>query len=198
MLDALAKGSTLASSQKNVQKAFLTIKAGIEAAAKRGETIVDGVRRIPVEGLTEGNKDDDFGASKESASGRAIVLIPLSVSPSLATNPPPAVEVLLHLHGRGIGYRKPSSGPARDEAIDKIEAQLSASGRKMIAVLPQGVSMAKEKSAFGSDPSGFNSNTYLDQVFAKLTAMGIWPKAPPIKQVVLSAHSAGGFSLTQG
>src|SRR5262249_50284363 len=26
----------------------------------------------------------------------------------------------------------------------------------------------------------------------------IWPKAPPIKQVVLSAHSAGGFSLTQG
>ncbi len=197
-LDALAKGATQAASMKNVAEVFAAIRAGFDAAARRGETQVDGVRRIPVEGLTRGNQKDDLGASAQSAKGWAIVLIPNSISDKLSSAAKPSVEVLLHLHGKNSGYRTAGSGPARDENIDKIETQLRVSGRQMVAVLPQGVSSAAKTSAFGDASFGFDSNEYLDEVFAKLTGLGVWPKTPAVSQVVLSAHSGGGFGLTQG
>jgi hypothetical protein len=108
------------------------------------------------------------------------------------------VDVLLHLHGHGIGFRRPGgSGAARDETIDKTESQLEDSKRNMIAVLPQG----NYRSNFGE----FDSDDYLTKVFAKLTAT---PRPPDGKQmvlpsgktpgrVVLSAHSGGGNTVVR-
>jgi hypothetical protein len=162
---------------------------------------IGGIRRIPIEGLTQGNQDaapDPEGSTSEAANGRAIVLIPVALLDP--AKPPASVELLLHLHGWGIGWRTRSkagpekgmgAGTVRDEALNKIEAQLEASGRgQMMAVLPQGAN----KSQFGEK---FNSDAYLKDVFDRLVAMKIWPAAPKVGNLVLAGHSGAGATLSE-
>jgi hypothetical protein len=169
--------------------------AGETRSAKPG----DSIRRIPLDGLTKGyQKEGKHGHTAESAAGRAIVLMPQS----LDVNKP--VEVLLHLHGWGVGYRlrtKPhednikglEQDTVRDVAIDKTQAQLEASGRKqMIGVLPQGGT----HSEFGDK---FNSDDYLRDLFRRLEEIGVWPKGKDLEKsisnVVLSGHSGAGGTI---
>ncbi len=130
-----------------------------------GERMVGHVRRIPLDGLPTG-------------ASRAIVVLPASV-----TGGPGPVDVLLHFHGHNTGYQS-----GRDITIDKVEAQLEASGRRMIAVLPQGTAKAN----FGA----FATDAYLKAVFAKLTTLGLWTPAPPRGSVVLAGHSGGGREVS--
>jgi hypothetical protein len=173
-----------------------------------GEKLVGAIRRIPIEGLDVGNKSNDLDdpidweldpvtkkkdktkpkawtrdKTKETAAKRAIVLVPDTL------NPKDPIEVLLHLHGFGIGYRQPKGGGAsRDEDNDKTEAQLEGGKRNMIAVLPQG--------AYFSGFGNFDSDTYLTKVFAKLADMKILPEGTKPGRVIFSAHSGGGDRVT--
>ncbi len=183
VMDAIAAATTLPKFKSKVSNLFSTIKENFERAALRNETTVGNTRRIPVEGLSGG-----FQPKGKSGVGQAVVIIPPAAKISNAKTQPP-VEVLLHLHGYEARLDKGEA--SHDVAMDKMEQQLEASGRPMIGVLPQGSS----KSSFGDD---FNSNTYIDEVFKNLAASGVWATPPAISQVVLSAHSGGGFTLAEG
>ncbi|HTX76021.1 MAG TPA: DUF4157 domain-containing protein [Terracidiphilus sp.] len=162
----------------------------------KAETSVAGVRRIPVEGIPGGNIDKDRQrAAVEAADNRAIALIPAG----LDTLQP--VDVLLHLHGHNVGYRQRATKGADDETLgvgtvrdvesDRIEQQIAASKRPIIAVLPQGTT--------GSGFGKLNSDAYIAEVFKKLTAMGVWgpdASAPKIGRVILSGHSGAGDPLS--
>lgn len=151
------------------------------------------VRRITVEGLTQGYQRPKKAVPGAPTPGEAVALIP-----PLAASDSGPVEVLVHLHGFGIGYRRQtkqlretvgnlalSVGEERDVALDKTEAQLVASGRRMVGVLPQGGT----HSEVGSN---FDAKSYAEEVFGKLVALGVWSKAPSISGVVLSGHSGAG------
>ncbi|MBL8058570.1 MAG: hypothetical protein JNK29_17835 [Anaerolineales bacterium] len=162
-----------------------------------GAKTIGKVKRLPIEGLTVGNRAADLEPdpdranssftkkeTSESAKGRAIVLIPDGLDPAQP------VEVLIHLHGHGVGYRlEKGLKQTRDEALDKTEAQLEASQRNMIAVLPQG----SRYSGFGK----FDTDAYLAKVFEKLIALQQLPAGTQPGPVVLSAHSGGGNTVTQ-
>jgi hypothetical protein len=156
--------------------------------------LIGKVWRIPIEGLKNvGNQDAALEAkdfltgeqTEESASGRAVVLIPAGLDKK------EPIEVLLHLHGHGLGYREfkvKGTVQVRDEAIDKTEDQLQtihAGGRNIIAVLPQGTG----RSGFGA---GFDANAYLQAVFKILTDRGDLPKGAGPGPVIFSGHSGGG------
>ncbi len=168
-------------------------KGGWNVATREVGTI----RRVPLDGLSVGNTKTDFvgdeaNKTEESGSHRAVVLIPSTVTAGQR------VDVLVHFHGfthRSFdpyaGWRQHSgSGTVRDVDLDRIEAQLQASGQKsMIAVLPQGVG--------GSNFGGLKVDTYLPQIFARLAEA----KEPPGStsdepmtpgRLVLSGHSGGG------
>ena len=162
---------------------FAQIRSSFDASARRNEVQVSGVRRIPVDGLTQGFQPKGGGGAK------AIVLVPVSLGIS-STTAPSDVQVLLHLHGVGADLSKGAS--SRDVSIDQIESQLAASGRPMVGVLPQGSS----KPRFGGDT--FDADALVGEVFTRLTALGVWPSAPKVSQTVLTAHSGGGFSITEG
>jgi hypothetical protein len=108
-----------------------------------GERLVGTIRRIPLEGLTQGLQQDtakrwvrdhkgghweDESAmieqlSPESAKGRAIVLVPQALRPELD------VEVLIHLHGYTESAGRPYAGwreltPAAAATKDKTLHQL--------------------------------------------------------------------------
>jgi hypothetical protein len=179
------------------------------------------VRRIPVQEIQEGHpkdlplrKDDrsvhkgekeartnvDPGkestteAADSNALGRAIVLIPKRLKS--VDN----VEVLLFFHGHTIGFRQSAEDakPA-DEDIYRIEQQLDASDRPMIAVLPQGDIKAHfwRAKKDGKDPSVFDVDRYIGEALGKVPARD-WPGGKPPKDwsVVLSGHSGGGAALT--
>jgi hypothetical protein len=155
------------------------------------ERSVGSVRRIPLQGLTGVNQTPaQDPATTESAAGRAILCVPSSLD---ASN---AIEVLLHLHGYNIGYRQrvasslPNAGSVRDVLMDQIEDQLGSSGRPMIAILPQGT---LHSGFSGSTP--FNCNAFITEVLSAAVSAGVWPSAPSISRVVLSAHSGGGGSI---
>jgi hypothetical protein len=149
----------------------------------------EGVWRAPVEGLQKSKK------------GRAVALIPNTVHPTAPdkkNNVP--VDVLLHLHGYGVGYRelKPGkhdyagvleAGQLRDVELYQMEQQLlshvKASKRFIIAVLPQG----SETSDFGDLRS--NSDAYLTGVFDKLVPKYL-PKGAVPGRVIVLGHSGGG------
>ncbi len=130
-----------------------------------GERMLGHMRRLPLDGLPAGAE-------------QAIVVLPASV-----TGGPDPVDVLLHFHGYNTGN---TSG--RDVSIDKVEAQLEASGRRMMAILPQGTN----KADFGA----FDPDAYVKAVFARLTAIGVWDNAPPRGALTLSGHSGGGREVS--
>jgi hypothetical protein len=171
-----------------------------------------GVKRIPVEGLKQGHrskggKQDDAGEkvddpetgkwspvgtqTPESAGadsgGRAVVLIPNGLPDTAGT-----VEVLVHLHGFTPGLRgrgTDGTGMPEDVSVAKIAQQLEASGRPMIAVMPQGTKSAGP----WADPTKIDLNQYIDDALALVPA-DQWPGKKPRARgsIVLSAHSGGG------
>lgn len=150
------------------------------------------VRRLPLEGLPGNTDAAETGAAVGGAKGKAIALVPESVS--LSKEPAPTFEVLLHLHGYGVGYRQRKTahhkvkgmeaGTIRDIDLDKTGEQIEASGRPMVGVLPQGNLLSR----FGN----FQSDTHIEAVFKKLEAMGHLPKGAKHGRVVFTAHSGGG------
>ena len=133
------------------------------SSANAGERMVGGIRRIPLEGLPGG-------------ATRAIVALPATVTGGLL-----ALDVLLHFHGR-------NAKSDRDINVDRIEEQLESSGRRMMAILPQGSSKA--------DFQPLDPDQYIKGVFGKLTTLRIWSSAPLPGSVVLSGHSGGGKAVT--
>jgi Domain of unknown function (DUF4157) len=185
-----------------------------EKSPNRAETTVDekgnilpgkvaskGVSRVLVQGLRHGFKGTDKGPAFESPDARAVALIPNMVKPAAPDKDKNvSVDVLLHLHGYGIGYRqlRPGEhdypkvlkeGQLRDVELYEMEQQLlsrvTTSKRLIIAVLPQG----SEKSDFGD--LGSNSGAYLKEVFDKLIPRYLPEKATPGRTIV-SGHSGGG------
>lgn len=139
--------------------------AGI-GGVNAGERMVGGMRRIPLEGLPGG-------------APQAIVVLPAGVTGGKAP-----LDVLLHFHGQNEGNRA-----GRDITVDRVEEQLEATGRRAIAILPQGTTRA----IFAP----FDADTYINSVNAKLTTMRVWPSAPPRGKVVISGHSGGGRGATE-
>lgn len=186
-----------------------------------GTTGSKGVKRIPIEGITRGHasrpsatdpkvpRQDDAGqkvgdpntgkwgkvstmtpeASGGVTTGRAIVLIPNDL-PAAAKS----VEVLFHLHGftpGGRGRGPTGTGDPEDVAVARIAQQLQASGRRMIAILPQGTI-----NDFFADPAKFDLDKYVEEALGLVPA-NLWPdqKSRAPGGIVLSAHSGGGDVL---
>jgi hypothetical protein len=166
-----------------------------------GKAATKGVWRVPIEGLSRGFQGTDKGPAFESPGGKAVALIP-----NIVNSKPPEkektvpVDVLLHFHGHGVGYRELEPGKSerlkvlkagqlRDVELYQMEQQLlshvQASKRLIIAVLPQG----SERSGFGDLSS--NSDAYLKEVFAKLVPKYLPQGAIPGRMIV-SGHSGGG------
>jgi hypothetical protein len=181
-----------------------------------------GVKRIPIEGITRGHasgavkghpdtpRQDDADESVDEPetgvfqnvskltpessggvkTGRAIVLIPKGLP-----DKGDSVEVLFHLHGYtpgGRGRGEDGTGDPEDVSVARIAQQLEASGRPMIAILPQGTRGA----GFFPDAAKFELDKYIDETL-DLVPADLWPggrKRNP-GHVVLSAHSGGGDVL---
>lgn len=170
-----------------------------------GETSVGTIRRIPVEGLTGGNKAPDdqvdpkqaknpkyLPPTREHAESRAIALVPTGVDGSKP------VEVLFNLHGHNLGYRQRENqardpslkpGTVRDVDSDRIEQQMQASGRTMIGILPQGTS--------GSDFGQLDTDKYIDEVLDTLVTMNVLTSKATVSRVLLSGHSGAGEPLAE-
>jgi hypothetical protein len=159
-----------------------------------------GVWRVPIDGLSHGLQQKEMGTAIEAAGKRAIALIPSTVKPPSGTDKVVPIDVLVHLHGHGIGYRelKPGKsdyggtlqpGEVRDVALYQIEQQLLAhvksSNRLVIAILPQG----SLTSGFGD--LNTKGNDYLTEVFAKLVPAYL-PKGAAPGRVIFSGHSGAG------
>lgn len=178
--------------QRAPKLGYSDIGTGATAAGQNaGEKKIGTIRRIPISGLSLGNQDDStknrYGsavATKESAAGSVLVLIPDTLDPKKD------IEILLHLHGFNEGYRE-SAGAVRDVSVDRIEQQMQASNRpQLIGILPQGTT----KSQFGPQ-GGFDSDAYIDEVIGALIALKIWSAKPNKGKVILSAHSGGGGAI---
>lgn len=155
-----------------------------------------GCRRFPIEGLEfgyGGEKAVTSGASSEGVVRRAVAIVPAGVCWS------EPLDVLLHLHGHSAGSRERARGAAavgrkgtvRDVELEKIPQQLAASGRNMVAILPQG----DEKSKFGANtPARWDA--LVREVLQRLAALlPELEQAPQVARLVLSAHSGGGHDI---
>ncbi|MGA8574273.1 MAG: hypothetical protein WB609_01120 [Candidatus Cybelea sp.] len=154
---------------------------------------MSGVFRIPLQGLAQVNQSPSPDpATRESAAGRAILCVPESLD---ASQP---VEVLLHFHGHNVGLRQriasnlADAGTVHDVLMDQIESQLSSSGRRMIAILPQGTTT----SGFSNGTTQFDCNSCITEVLNAALSAGVWSSVPTVSRVVLSAHSGGGGFLS--
>ena len=163
-----------------------------------GDQTVSGVERIPIEGLTLGlqagttrstqeKADDKAAPTREADSGKAIAVVPATLKPA-------PIEILLHLHGHNIGYRERSkegdgmaAGTVRDVVADRVEQQVAAGGRNLIAILPQGT----QESGFGA----FDPDPYIAEVWAKLVAMKKLPTDARRGAVVLAGHSGAASPI---
>ncbi|MBU6398883.1 MAG: DUF4157 domain-containing protein [Verrucomicrobia bacterium] len=167
----------------------------------QAETAVGKIRRIPIEGLTEGNQQNSPG-SAESAVGRAIVLLHQDFD---ASKP---ADVMFFFHGHNEGFRMGTLGN-RDRDVDRLEQQMEAAGnQQLIGILPQGTA----DSGFGGLPPGttgtscngaalnkaFNTDAYLTEVFNTLVGLKVWNASPAVRNVMLSGHSGGGELINQG
>jgi hypothetical protein len=156
------------------------------------DTNVGGALRIPIDGLPDGfsGRDPQPGVTNESASKRAIVVVPDNADLSSGK-----VEVLLHFHGRNIGYRERTAGhTVRDVEVDQIEQQLAASGRNMVAVLPQG---RREGDLLMTKFGIGVPSTYVNSVLALALAHLPGARQPAsgtlqAGRLVVSGHSGGG------
>jgi hypothetical protein len=148
-----------------------------------------GVWRIPIHDL-RGDK-----------TAWAVALLP---NVHLPADENAAVDVLLHFHGFGAGYRmlKPDEsdfagvlkpGQLRDVDLYEMEQQLLSLAQKakyILAVLPQG----SDRSNFGDLSK--QSSAYLKEVFQRLVADGHLPKGASPGNVTVSGHSGGGVAAT--
>jgi hypothetical protein len=169
-----------------------SINAGLTVQGK-------GVRRIPFEGLSTVKattpEDPAQGKKAEFVLGRALALVPANVTGT------EDVEVLVHLHGHTAGYKTAvekttfgaSVGHTEDLENDKIVQQLEGSGRKMIALLPQGT----EKSDFDPDSGAFDSDAFINEMLLGIASVLKWPKAPSVSRSVLSGFSGGGLTVNK-
>ncbi len=137
--------------------------------------------RVPIEGFSSIKQHFSGGQA-----GRAIVLVPSQVRFDAP------VAVLVHLHGFNNGFRDRGDGP-RDIEWARLPEQLEASGRPVIAVLPQGT----HKSGFAAtlhhtESSGFDVDALLDEVREALEGLRITGRRLQLKGVILSGHSGGG------
>jgi len=169
-----------------------------------GPKSVGSIRRIPIEGLTQGHQP----------TGRAIVLIP-SAAGANPFDPVKDVEVLLHFHGHDAQYAADAKGKYKDVDIFQIEKQLEASNNpQLIGLLPQGDS----KSSFGVAAPGvtpsacdkknkkaFDSDAFISEVLSVLTTNGAWTSgstpsptaAPKVTNVMISGHSGAGELINE-
>ncbi len=148
-----------------------------------GRAAAQGVRRVPLEGLTT--------VAAERGQGRAIVLIP----PSVAAAPANAtIDALVHLHGNGAARYDDHGHAPMDVRIYHLEQQLMASQR-LIGILPQSNNPGSD-GQFGPR-GGFHPGDLVAEVFEVLRARQ--PPALPANvqrgQLTLSAHSGGGTEL---
>ena len=190
VLKALQKGTAIeAGWSGTVDK---SINAGLTVQGK-------GVRRIPFEGLSTvkatAPEDPTQAKKAEFVLGRAVALVPASVTGK------EDVEVLVHLHGHTAGYKTAvekttfgaSVGHTEDMENDKIVQQLEGSGRKMIALLPQGT----DKADFDPDSGAFDSDAFINEMLPGIASVLKWPKAPSVVRSVLSGFSGGGLTVNK-
>jgi Domain of unknown function (DUF4157) len=170
------------------------------------------IRRIPLTGLGVGFQGNDLNTvasvsktvdkvtgvetpvnhlvsefTSETAAGKAVAYVPDGAK---TLTSPRAVDVLVVLHGYNIGYRQPrGGGQTRDQRLDLVSSQLTASGRLMIAILPQG--------GYKSDFGTLNTDDYVAEVFKLLISRGDLPNGVAPGRVVLSGHSGAGGPLQQ-
>src|SRR5262249_8197536 len=129
-----------------------------------------------------------------------------------------AVDVLVHLHGFevwgedkdkkprldfGTGYedaRARGGAAPIDLGVMQLEEQVSAAGRPLVGLLPQG----SATSDFGSGKgAGFDLSTFVKDAFTVLTADKAWDAdgssgpAPTPGRATLSGHSGADQPLTQ-
>ena len=160
--------------------------AGKVAPGRTAAAQSDAVWRIPIQGLLNEPK------------AWAVVLIPNLLVPA---SPDADVDVLLHFHGFGAGYRTLEPGtrdyagvlqPGQLRDVDLYEAEqqllsLAKTQRKfVIAVLPQG----SDHSKFGAVPE--RSDAYVKEVFARLIEAKHLPAGANPAHVIVSGHSGGG------
>jgi Domain of unknown function (DUF4157) len=174
-----------------------------------GKSLSDEVLRIRLDDVKGFGEDPDAQEKKitgESAKNSAYILVPGKVKMQLdkdsLANKEVFVDVLLHFHGHGIGYRelnadeepspgKLKRGQLRDVNLYQMEQQILtiSKSRPIIAVLPQG----SMKSDFGKQPTGHNE-AYLEDVFKKLVGKKVLPQNATLRHLIVSAHSGGGPS----
>jgi len=99
-----------------------------------GEREIVGTRRIPLEGIKSGYQEPDEAHQKagvkdasradttEAVAQEAIALVPSDVG-----NDDKSVEVLLHLHGYGIGYREQGPRPKGHPAGARVRGKSATS-----------------------------------------------------------------------
>jgi hypothetical protein len=147
--------------------------------------------RLAIQGIKLGNTKEDPRPryTTEKAGGRAIVIVPPNVDWQ-------QVDVLLHFHGHGEAYRELTheseysepAGTVRDVESEQIEQQLEVSGRRMIAILPQGTA--------GSSFDIADAAAYIDEVLSLIPRHVPLSVAPKRGRVVVSSHSGGGPMAT--
>lgn len=168
-----------------------------EGPNKAGSELVNRMMRYAVKGLP-------------APTGEAIVLVPQTLKKKMDTDPKLAVDVLIHLHGYGIGWHARTAerekaaerklpaisfNEVRDKALDRLEEQLSivSQDRPIIGILPQSQAYHSE---FGEEK--FDRVDLVTNVFTALRALGV--SMPGVGGVILSGHSGAGrtFSKTLG
>lgn len=192
------------------------------------DLVIGTIRRKPIEGLTTGNVrgDELLGAewggegrvntiTAEKAAGKAIVLLPEPLGAAVKT-----VDVMIYLHGFGIGYRQRihsrqktvkkkgggtrqvdeegmQTGTVRDIEVDHMEEQLAA--------VNAAAATAKGRPMVAVMPQGtytagrgrpqfgetFMSDAYLSEVWGKIPAL----KSVARGRAVLAGHSGAGGTL---
>lgn len=119
----------------------------------------------------------------------AVVLITPAAALALAGKDA-EVHVLMHYHGITGGYGDVGGVGKQRAAWDQIGPQMEASGRPMIAILPQAGIRADEGWGFGKAAS--KPTEYIAGVMAQLAAQEKWA-ATPKYAIAVSGHSGGGF-----
>ena len=101
--------------------------------------------------------------------------------------------MLLHLHGHTPGY---AGAKPDDEGVYRIEAQLAASKRELIGILPQGGATSDFTAGAGK---AFDADNFIKAVFSRLTAEGAWDteQGPAPGRVILSGHSGADQPISE-